>query len=79
MIGSVFYIAVAQSFGFYNLCGRERVLLGTLGRKSRRPEVNHGRALWLFGLYRHGQSAIGSVILAYPIAIWLRRPFHRLA
>ena len=72
MIGSVFYVAVAQSFGLYNLAGDS--VLSTehwaqvTGRRAFR------RALG-YSAYIATVSAIASVLLAYPLALWLRRPF----
>ena len=72
MIGSVFYIAVAQSFGYYNLAGESAFSLEhwreVLGSRQ------FGRA-FRYSLYIATVSALGSVALAYPLAIWLRRPF----
>ena len=72
MIGSVFYIAIAQSFGYYNLAGESAFSLEhwaeVLGSRQ------FGRA-FRYSLYIATVSALGSVTLAYPLAIWLRRPF----
>ena len=72
MIGSVFYIAIAQSFGYYNLAGESAFSLEhwaeVLGSRQ------FGRA-FRYSLYIATVSALGSVALAYPLAIWLRRPF----
>jgi putative spermidine/putrescine transport system permease protein len=72
MIGSVFYIAVAQSFGYYNLTGERAFSLAHWAKVV--DSKQFGRALG-YSTYIATVSAIGSVLLAYPLAIWLRRPF----
>ena len=71
-IGSIFYIAVAQSFGYYNLMGESGYSIefwdGLLDRKAYWRSVR-------YSLYVGTISAILSVALAYPLALWLRKPF----
>lgn len=71
-IGVAVYIAVAQSFGFYNLSGESGFSLAfwtdMLGRKV------FSRAV-VYSIYIGVLSALFSVALAYPLAIWLRKPF----
>lgn len=72
MIGSVFYIAVMQSFGFYNLTGDSEFSL------EHWREVLDARAFnkaFGYSAYVAVISSVGAVLLAYPLAIWLRRPF----
>jgi putative spermidine/putrescine transport system permease protein len=73
MIGSVFYVAVMQSFGYYNLVGEDAFSLEHWQKVLDSKQFN--RAL-RYSAYIAVVAAIGSVILAYPIAIWLRRPFR---
>jgi len=72
-IGSVVYIATAQSFGLYNLRGESgfswEFWVEGVDRKS------YGRAVG-YSLYVGFVSAILSVALAYPLALWLRKPFR---
>ena len=72
-IGSVVYIAVAQSFGLYNLRGDSGFSwdfwIEGVDRRS------YGRAV-RYSLYVGVVSAILSVALAYPLALWLRKPFR---
>ncbi|WP_316858500.1 ABC transporter permease subunit [uncultured Cohaesibacter sp.] len=72
LIGTVVYIAIAQSFGLYNLGGEDQLTIAywtkMLGRKLYMRSVN-------YSLYIGFWSALLSVALAYPIAIWLRKPF----
>ena len=72
-IGSVVYIAVAQSFGLYNLRGDSGFWwdfwIEGVDRRS------YGRAV-RYSLYVGVVSAILSVALAYPLALWLRKPFR---
>lgn len=72
-IGAVLYIAVAQSLGYYNLTGESGFSLDywdrLLGRRAYARTVS-------YSLYVGTLSAIISVALAYPLALWLRKPFH---
>ncbi len=72
LIGTVVYIAVAQSFGFYALQGEGAFSTEfwheTLGRKAFSRSIG-------YSIYVGVLSAILSVALAYPLAIWLRKPF----
>jgi putative spermidine/putrescine transport system permease protein len=73
MIGSIFYVAVMQSFGYYSLTE-----VGTFSLEHWQEVLESkqfSRSLG-YSAYIAVVSAIGSVILAYPIAIWLRRPFR---
>ena len=71
-IGAVIYIAVAQSFGYYNLLGDSGFTLEfwqqTLERRAYERSVK-------YSLYVGIISAVLSVALAYPLALWLRKPF----
>ncbi len=72
-IGSVFAIAVAQSFGYFNLMGESGFSL------DHWAEVTDRKAYWRsvnYSLYVGSISAILSVALAYPLALWLRTPFR---
>jgi len=72
MIGSVLYVAVAQSLGLYNFAGESALTLAhwedVTGRRAFRRALS-------YSAYIATVSAIASVILAYPLALWLRRPF----
>lgn len=72
LIGTVVYMAVAQSFGYYNL-------LGESGFSAEFWSDLSGRRVYersvRYSLYIGVVSAILSVALAYPLAIWLRKPF----
>jgi putative spermidine/putrescine transport system permease protein len=73
MIGTVVWIAVAQSFGYFSLLGESGFTLehwaAMLDRKA------FGRSVG-YSLYIGVLSALLSVALAYPLAIWLRKPFR---
>ena len=73
MIGSVFYVAVMQSFGFFNLVGEDTFSLEHWRKVLDSKAFNRA---FQYSAYIAVVSAIGSVALAYPIAIWLRRPFR---
>ena len=72
LIGTVVYIAVFQSFGYYSLTGESAFSTEfwskTIGRKVFNRSVQ-------YSIYVGVLSAIFSVALAYPLAIWLRKPF----
>ncbi|MBU2865999.1 ABC transporter permease [Pacificibacter marinus] len=71
-IGAVIYIAIAQSIGFYNLSGESGFTLESwdklLARKSYWTAVR-------YSLFIGFWAAVLSVAAAYPIALWLRKPF----
>jgi putative spermidine/putrescine transport system permease protein len=72
LMGTVVYMAIAQSFGLYPLSGEGGFSVEfwekMAGRKVYARSVGYSVYIGLF-------SAIVSVALAYPLAIWLRRPF----
>ena len=72
MIGYIFFIAVAQSFGYFNLAGESTFSLEHWAEVL--DSRQFGRSL-RYSAYIAVVSSIGSVMLAYPLAIWLRRPF----
>ncbi|WP_246739560.1 ABC transporter permease [Martelella sp. HB161492] len=73
LIGMVIYIALAQSFGLYALNGDSHFTTGfwseLIGRKIYSRSVR-------YSIYIGVLSALFSVALAYPLAIWLRKPFR---
>jgi len=71
-IGSVVYIAIAQSFGYYNLAGESGFSLEYWAIMFDR--ATYSRAI-SYSLYVGTASAFLAVAFAYPLAIWLRRPF----
>ncbi|WP_422378560.1 ABC transporter permease [Roseibium sp.] len=72
LIGIAVYIAAAQSFGYYNLAGESGFSLEFWDRMLDRKV--YSRAV-VYSIYIGILSAIFSVMLAYPLAIWLRKPF----
>lgn len=72
-MGTVVYIAFSQSLGFYNFSGESEFSYAfwdkMLGRKIFYKSVKYSLYIGFF-------SAILSVTLAYPLAIWLRKPFR---
>jgi len=72
LIGTVVFIAFAQSLGFYALIGESGFTLEYWS------DVLDRRLFWRsirYSLYVGLISAVLSIALAYPLAIWLRRPF----
>ena len=71
-IGTVVYLAFAQSLGLYNLNGESALSLQFWA------DVTERRVYWRsirYSLYVGVISAVLSVLLAYPLALWLRKPF----
>lgn len=73
LIGAVLYMAVAQSFGLFNFAGDSRVTLQFWREELAEPQL--WRA-FRFSLKIATLGALGSVLLAYPLALWLRKPFR---
>lgn len=72
LIGTVVWIAIAQSFGLYGLNGEDQFTLQYWAEVTdRRVYARSVR----YSFYVGTVSAILSVALAYPLAIWLRKPF----
>ncbi|MES0812887.1 ABC transporter permease [Roseibium sp. SCPC15] len=72
LIGVAVYIAIAQSFGFYNLSGESGFSLEFWDKMLDRKVFN--RAV-TYSIYVGVISSFLSVLFAYPLAIWLRKPF----
>lgn len=74
-LSAVLYRAVAQSFGLYDFAGGGDAL--TLAHW--REVLSEGRFWRAFrwSAYIATTSAVLAVALAYPIALWLRKPFRR--
>ena len=72
LIGTVVWIAIAQSFGLYGLNGEDQFTLQYWAEVTdRRVYARSVR----YSFYVGTVSAILSVALAYALAIWLRKPF----
>jgi len=75
LIGAVVSMAVAQSIGFYNFAGESQF---SLEHWQQIISGDGSRRFWRafrYSAYIASYSAILSVIIAYPIALWLRKPF----
>jgi putative spermidine/putrescine transport system permease protein len=73
-MGAVLYRAVAQAFGLYDFSGTSEGLSLTHWQ-----EVLATKRFWRafqWSAYIAASSAVISVALAYPIALWLRKPFR---
>ena len=72
-LGMILYVALFQSFGFFNLSGEDNVTIQywqkLFNKKVFYRSIN-------YSLYVGIISSIISVVLAYPIALWLRKPFY---
>ncbi|POF30541.1 ABC transporter permease [Roseibium marinum] len=71
-IGVAVYIAIAQSFGLYNLSGESGFSLEFWVKMLDRKVFSRAIA---YSVYIGVLSAFLSVLFAYPLAIWLRKPF----
>ena len=71
-IGTVIYMAVSQSIGFYNFQGESGFSIDywseMIQRKSYRKAIQ-------YSLYIGFVSSLLATLLAYPLALWLRKPF----
>jgi putative spermidine/putrescine transport system permease protein len=72
-LGMILYVAVFQSFGLFNLSGEDNLTMQfwqkLFNKKVFYRSIN-------YSLYVGIISSIISVVLAYPIALWLRKPFY---
>ena len=72
-LGMILYVAVFQSFGLFNLSGEDNFTMQfwqkLFNKKVFYRSIN-------YSLYVGIISSIISVVLAYPIALWLRKPFY---
>lgn len=71
LMGSTFYVVVAQSLGWFNLTGDSHFSL-QYWRHLLQDEVLHRTLFWSVKVSLLGAS--GSVIFAWPLALWLRQP-----
>jgi putative spermidine/putrescine transport system permease protein len=71
-ISIVIYFAVAQSFGHYNFGGESYF---TLAHWANLKDDTHFWRAFFYSLRIATVSALASVLLAYPLATWLRKPF----
>ena len=72
-VGMILYVALFQSFGLFNLSGEDNFTIQywqkLFNKKVFYRSIN-------YSLYVGIISSIISVVLAYPIALWLRKPFY---
>lgn len=71
LMGSTFYVVVVQSLGYFNLEGESHFSL-EFWRNMLQDEVLHSALFYSVKVSVLG--AFGSVIFAYPLALWLRKP-----
>ncbi len=72
LIGAVVYVAFAQSLGYFNLSGASGFSLDFWNQTLTSRRFQHSL---LYSTKIATVSAVVSVAVAYPIALWLRRPF----
>lgn len=71
LMGSTFYVVIVQSLGWFNLEGDSHFSL-EYWRNMLQDEVLHSALFYSVKVALLG--AFGSVIFAYPLALWLRKP-----
>ncbi|EAQ9999689.1 ABC transporter permease [Salmonella enterica subsp. diarizonae] len=71
LMGSTFYVVIVQSLGWFNLEGDSHFSL-EYWRNMLQDEVLQSALLYSLKVSLLG--AFGSVIFAYPLALWLRKP-----
>ncbi|EDY0789574.1 ABC transporter permease subunit, partial [Salmonella enterica subsp. diarizonae] len=71
LMGSTFYVVIVQSMGWFNLEGDSHFSL-EYWRNMLQDEVLQSALFYSVKVSLLG--AFGSVIFAYPLALWLRRP-----
>lgn len=71
LMGSTFYVVVVQSLGYFNLEGESHFSL-EFWHNMLQDEVLHSALFYSVKVSVLG--AFGSVIFAYPLALWLRKP-----
>lgn len=72
LMGSTFYMVVAQSFGFHNMMG-ESGFSTEFWRDALTDPTLHKSLIYSIKVSVIG--ALGAVSLAYPLVLWLRKPF----
>ncbi|EDL54072.1 binding-protein-dependent transport system membrane protein [Vibrio mediterranei AK1] len=72
LMGSTFYMVVAQSFGFHNMMG-ESGFSTEFWRDALADPTLHKSLIYSIKVSVIG--ALGAVSLAYPLVLWLRKPF----
>ena len=71
LMGSTFYVVIVQSFGWFNLEGDSQFSL-EYWRTMLQDDVLHSALFYSVKVSLLG--AFGSVIFAWPLALWLRQP-----
>lgn len=71
LMGSTFYVVLAQSIGYFNLAGDSHFSL-EYWRDTLQDPVLHNAIIYSVKVSFLG--ATGSVVCAYPFALWLRQP-----
>ena len=73
LIGFVTYMVFMQSFGLHNILGEDNFTLDFWDKISNRK--SYQRSI-LYSIYIGSFSTVFSILIAYPIALWLRKPFR---
>ena len=71
LMGSTFYVVLAQSFGFFSLSGNNHVSLDFWGQMLRDEVLLNSLA---YSVKVSVLGSVGSILFSYPLALWLRQP-----
>lgn len=72
LMGSTFYMVVAQSFGFHNMMGESGFSTEFWCDALADPTLHKSL---IYSIKVSVIGALGAVSLAYPLVLWLRKPF----
>ncbi|MDH0053766.1 ABC transporter permease [Pantoea ananatis] len=71
LMGSTFYVLVAQSIGYFNLMGESHFTLKYWSEMICNPVLISS---FIYSVKVSLIGALGAVLLSYPLALWLRKP-----
>ncbi|MGN5558571.1 ABC transporter permease, partial [Pantoea sp. BS_1] len=69
LMGSTFYVLVAQSIGYFNLMGESHFTLKYWSEMIRNSVLISS---FIYSVKVSLIGALGAVLLSYPLALWLR-------
>lgn len=72
LMGSTFYMVIAQSFGYHNMMGESGFSMEFWNDALADPKLH--KSLF-YSIKVSVIGAIGAVSMAYPLVLWLRKPF----
>ncbi|WP_117233869.1 ABC transporter permease [Vibrio maerlii] len=72
LMGSTFYMVIAQSFGYHNMMGESGFSLEFWNEALADAKLHKSL---LYSIKVSVIGALGAVAMAYPLVLWLRKPF----